>query len=1028
MAELTSVKLPIDKLTDSEGRSFFLRADGIIHNGVNIESTEAINCIADGKIIAMRLTDDYENINSIKEDEPITESFLASYHLNRFYNSDNLIDDPKVEKSKNDKTKYYYTKETIETKNGNRIERHYQYYLKKDLKPYDKIEALYFLNEIISNNFILIEHDLVKINGNNIKFYSLYNHLAPLGRMTNEQKLNLPWYEHKIKINSTQKIAVYNLKNGDNIKSRTLKENVESTTEFDFNYDDIKKYNTKNPQMPIKIKYLNNKKESNEGYIYLNENKKYDEKTWNDAINKFWNVINEKKDSIDFLNFKINVKLKDKIQKNTISYPNNFEVKTTDKVGYSGFNFMEEDKLADNTVILKDGKSRLFTVHVETFFENDSELKFNYNNEEWDPFYFNVNSNYNACIEKPTTEGTKATETYTRSLIEKLGEEKFYSDEVYYKIKVIANVKENSFYVINGAFTNWNKELGVYIPNGKSPVTLYDSSGIKLENKTIFDSQFYYLYGSESGNFRKFKYFYEIVNKVFYIKQEDFNKLSKDIKYQTAADIYTLAKEGKHFFIHDKLNSSNLFTEIHKKEVSKELINATIENPVKLEFKNKKIYEYVHASTLNIKDSWYKTKSNNKEYWIKLSDIKSEKNGTSVEVVSYNDWKKGFELLQLNDKSIFKIKDYENLIAFSSDIEKVQKQREKNIRNLKKALESKNNSVDEKIINTLVSNTKSQRNYIFEHKNEWDNNKNLVNAYKDNTKLKKQKFENTLKIYAFMDSVKTKLNNKDTFFYVNPYYFVHRLDKILSIPDFNPYIIDGQPVHHKPRIKGDDAPKNVNDPEYFFKTNIGFATGSTEIDNEKFITSIHHTINDTEYYFPKLNCPCGYSYAYWDVTNSDGTHKPHTGIDLTGKLEFWKNGKISKTIDNLPIFSFINGEVWAIKEQSAYGHMLFIKHKNSSMLYLLAHLKKDGIKVQEGENVKPGQIVALAGNSGTGGNTTHLHLEVFDVGDFIKEKILDEDHNLKWIITPTSIRRDPLDNTVKYNDLLKKSKKRLGLE
>ena len=37
--------------------------------------------------------------------------------------------------------------------------------------------------------------------------------------------------------------------------------------------------------------------------------------------------------------------------------------------------------------------------------------------------------------------------------------------------------------------------------------------------------------------------------------------------------------------------------------------------------------------------------------------------------------------------------------------------------------------------------------------------------------------------------------------------------------------------------------------------------------------------------------------------------------------------------------------------------------------------------------VKPGQIVALAGNSGSGGNTTHLHLEVFDVGNTIENII-----------------------------------------
>lgn len=78
--------------------------------------------------------------------------------------------------------------------------------------------------------------------------------------------------------------------------------------------------------------------------------------------------------------------------------------------------------------------------------------------------------------------------------------------------------------------------------------------------------------------------------------------------------------------------------------------------------------------------------------------------------------------------------------------------------------------------------------------------------------------------------------------------------------------------------------------------------------------------------------------------------------------------------------------------------------------------------------VKPGQIVALAGNSGSGGNTTHLHLEVFDVGNTVKGEILDRGYDLKWLKTPADLRRDPLNNTVKYKDLLEESKKRLGIK
>lgn len=1070
MSELTMTCQPIENLSLQNCKDFFIRKDGILHNGINVNVPASIRNIADGKIVAMRLTDDYTQVNSIKSYDEIYETFLAGNNLNdKFFQDINLIKNTTTSSNtSNSDDKFYYTKKIDKKKK-------LYYSINEKLEDYDKIEALYFLNEIISNNFVLLEHELQKINGDKIKFFSLYNHLAPLGRMTVAQKLQLFWYEHKITMKTSKypcckvgsnyipcelkvdssppkegycnikwslngknysgKIAesylnnlgeigseshqiqkknkfeykdgipVFKTHDGNNPSRRTLQEIVDVKTLFEFDdFQEIVKYNNK---IPLKVRYDKNK----EGYIYLNEKLEYNKSDWDNSIKKFYNVIG-KEEEIKFLNFQIKVCLKkDFNTKAQVFTPSKTEVNKGTKIGFSGFNFMEKDKLADNVVILKDGEPKPFTVHIETFFPDDSELNFNYNNEnKWEPFYLQVNSEYQACTEKPATETTASSDSYEMSLVELIGEEKLYSDELFFKIKVIANIKNNYRYVENGVYTKWVEDEGVYHSNGKSPAVLYNQNGVKSSEQANFYKEFLYLYGDKKDldklALRRFKYFYEPINKEYYVKQSDFNAFKKDTNGEPASKIYINAKEGKHFFIKTKLDNTNLFSNLSKKILKFEKIQGSLDNPIKLDFQDMKVYEYEHLSTYNSKDIWLKTKSpDNKEYWIKQSDIKSEKNGTPIEVLSYNDWSKNFDIFELKDKKNYKIKDFTN-----NDVSK-------KIKAFKDSFNNKKYPVSENIIDKIF-NEQFERNFIFEHKNEWDASKQLIDSYSN-----KSKAEKVLKEYEFFSSIKQQIKT-DIFFYAHPFYFIKQLDQLLSIPDINPYIIKGENYSCTPRLNQNIGKK---DQKYIYKTNIGFSTAITIADGDKFLDTLEYTINDTVYYFSTLNCPCGYSYAY-DEKSEDGTKKPHSGIDLPGKVEFWKNGKKNKTVDNLPIISFINGEVWAIKKQSAYGNMLFIKHNNSSFLYLLAHLKKDGIKVKEGDIVKPGQIVALAGNSGSGGNTTHLHLEVFDVGNTVKGEILDRGYDLKWLKTPADLRRDPLNNTVKYKDLLKESKKRLGIK
>lgn len=219
-----------------------------------------------------------------------------------------------------------------------------------------------------------------------------------------------------------------------------------------------------------------------------------------------------------------------------------------------------------------------------------------------------------------------------------------------------------------------------------------------------------------------------------------------------------------------------------------ETLTESTEKPIKFEYQNKKFDEYDTLKSIKPSTKWYKTKANATEYWIKSTDI-IEKGGNSIEVFTYNDWSKVFNVLDLNEgkKPIFYIDGYKSLNNLTG--KSLEEQKEKNAKNLKKALGLKKDTPEnEHLINKIMSHKIKDSKFLFKHHNEWDNNDELQKVYKDlKNKITKEKYEKTLKEYSFMDQVKTKLDNKDSFFYVNPYYFIQNLDKILSVPDFNPY-------------------------------------------------------------------------------------------------------------------------------------------------------------------------------------------------------------------------------------------------
>lgn len=92
--------------------------------------------------------------------------------------------------------------------------------------------------------------------------------------------------------------------------------------------------------------------------------------------------------------------------------------------------------------------------------------------------------------------------------------------------------------------------------------------------------------------------------------------------------------------------------------------------------------------------------------------------------------------------------------------------------------------------------------------------------------------------------------------------------------------------------------------------------------------------------------------------------KMHEGIDFTADV-------------GTPVHTTGDGVVKRIEQDRAgYGHNVLIDHGHGYKT-LYAHLNRS--KVQEGENVKRGDVIALSGNTGTS-TGPHLHYEVIEKG------------------------------------------------
>lgn len=216
----------------------------------------------------------------------------------------------------------------------------------------------------------------------------------------------------------------------------------------------------------------------------------------------------------------------------------------------------------------------------------------------------------------------------------------------------------------------------------------------------------------------------------------------------------------------------------------------------------------------------------------------------------------------------------------------------------------------------------------------------------------------------------SEFKNLDNYIFYNPGYFLGKLNE-WGMLEINPYAIkEGLAPRH---------PDALIKPEYLdhhhskikVLSNPGFApASSSNSDSERFPYEYNGL------YYGALNW-CYYCSIYPNVVES---HNQHTGVDLAGT-------------EGTPIYSFIQGEVWATSFMGntingfknggrSYGRMMLIKG-NNNRLYLLGHLSAYNKK--KGEPVRPGDIVAYVGNTGASVGA-HLHLEVFECDNNLVRK------------------------------------------
>jgi len=100
-----------------------------------------------------------------------------------------------------------------------------------------------------------------------------------------------------------------------------------------------------------------------------------------------------------------------------------------------------------------------------------------------------------------------------------------------------------------------------------------------------------------------------------------------------------------------------------------------------------------------------------------------------------------------------------------------------------------------------------------------------------------------------------------------------------------------------------------------------------------------------------------------------------------GRVGHWHHAVDLIAPRDTPIYAVEDGKIERLFESVAGGLTIYQKDKSGKFVYYYAHLERYDNAIQQGDNVKRGQVIGYVGTSGNAPpNTPHLHFAISTIG------------------------------------------------
>lgn len=440
----------------------------------------------------------------------------------------------------------------------------------------------------------------------------------------------------------------------------------------------------------------------------------------------------------------------------------------------------------------------------------------------------------------------------------------------------------------------------------------------------------------------------------FNLSNEDNQKLRRPEFYCEKIEnneVFYISEKTYSAFINKTRNNITLLYVYKDKSLSKNDILSKPEStkwePNEEQNVNSGIYDYNYKvikeypsfdSNDSPKTIWRQLEDGGTKYFCDDKLIETSESASNIELVYYDEWKRFFKEIKLEDFGDYKCKKG----------------------NRTKLFETLGITGDaEKLVCENLKNDSITYNLYFENETEWKKDDDRIEELKKIAANSETELKSETKDFDIFKEISKHFKKATRFVYFQPCAFMNHLDKVLSIAEFNPY--EGNSFTYEWGYLNQN--KKKENRTQIVESNPGFVPGKFE--GNKFVPCKPNGLFRERY--PSANTTNPY---------------PHEGIDFEAA---W----------GTDIFATVCGQVIHIGDQNDkhYGKHILIC-SNDGFIFLLGHLST--VDVSLWQYVTPKTIVAKVGNSGncwTDGHKVtpseraaklgaHLHLSVYKATDF----------------------------------------------